>query len=80
MPDSGESRFWWFRPVHTNVPQKDANRRAGQVLASLLDEAARNEIEPLAVRGERIRAIRRLSRDNGPALDRREEDLRITVR
>ncbi len=69
MPDSGESRFWWLRPVHTKVPQKDANRRAGQALASLLDEAARNEIEPLAARGERIRAIRRLREITGLPLN-----------
>ena len=61
MPDSdGNQRFWWLRRPHPNVPQKEADRQAGQALASLLDEAGRNEVEALAARGERIRAIRRL--------------------
>jgi hypothetical protein len=58
MPDSGESQFWWLRRLHSKVSQKEADRQAGQALASLLDEAGRNEVEALVARGERIRAIR----------------------
>ena len=60
MPASGESQFWWLRRLRPRVPQKEADRRAGQALASLLDEESRNEVEALAARGERVRAIRRL--------------------
>jgi ribosomal protein L7/L12 len=42
------------------VSQKEADRQAGQALASLLDETGRSEVEALAARGDRIRAIRRI--------------------
>jgi hypothetical protein len=68
MPESGESRFWWLRRPQPQVPQKEADRRAGLALAALLDEAGRSEIEALAVRGDRIRAIRRIRELTGVRL------------
>lgn len=58
MPESGSQQFWWARRVHRKVPMKEADRRAGQALCSLLDEADRNEVGALVARGQRVRAIR----------------------
>lgn len=62
MPDSGGSqRRWWPRPVH--VPKRtrqEADRRAGELLISLLDQAGKAEVETLLVRGEYVCAVRRV--------------------
>lgn len=62
MPDSGGSqRRWWPRPVH--IPKRtkqEADRRAGELLTSLLDQAGKAEVETLLARGERIHAVRRV--------------------
>ncbi len=61
MPDGGGSQqFGWFRRPHPEVSQQEADRQAGQALASLLDGAGRSEVEDLAARGERVRAIFRI--------------------
>ena len=60
MPDRGESPFWWLRRPRPQVPQKEADHRAGQALTSLLDDTDRREIETFAAQGDRIRAIRRI--------------------
>jgi hypothetical protein len=61
MPDNGGSQqFWWLRPIHRDVPMKEADRQAGQALCSLLDGAGRNEVEALVARGQRILAVRRI--------------------
>lgn len=46
--------------ANSQPASKEADRRAGEALVSLLDEAGRREIEALAARGERVRAIRRI--------------------
>lgn len=62
VPDSGKGlRRWWFRPVH--VPkgaQQEADRRTGELLVSLLDQAGRAEVDSLVERGEAIGAVRRV--------------------
>lgn len=68
MPDSGESKFWWLRRPQPEVSQKEADRRAGEALTSLLSEAGRNEVEALAAQGDRIRAIRRIRELTGVRL------------
>jgi ribosomal protein L7/L12 len=62
MDDSGGSqRRWWPRPVR--IPrrtQQEADRRAGESLISLLDQAGRTEVEALVARGEFVPAVRRV--------------------
>jgi ribosomal protein L7/L12 len=62
MDDSvGSQRRWWSRPVR--IPkrtQQEADRRAGESLISLLDQAGRAEVEALVARGEFVPAVRRV--------------------
>lgn len=62
MQDSGGSKWrWWPRPVH--VPgrlQQEADRRVGELLISLLDQAGKTEAETLIARGEFVPAVRRV--------------------
>ncbi len=61
MPDSGEGKFWRrFWRLNPNVSQREADFQAGRAMASLLDEAGRNEIAALAAQKEHIRAIKRI--------------------
>jgi hypothetical protein len=82
LPDNGGSQqFWWLRRLHPEVSQKEADRQAGQALATLLDGAGRNEVGALAARGERVRAIRRIRELTGlRLLDSRRiyDSLRLT--
>jgi hypothetical protein len=61
LPDNGGSQqFWWLWRPHPEVSQKEADRQAGQALASLLDGPGRREVEAPVTRGDRIRAIRNI--------------------
>jgi ribosomal protein L7/L12 len=63
MPDSRGSGLprWWPRPVQ--IPkgtQREADRRVGESLVSLLDQAGKAEVETLLARGEYVYAVRRV--------------------
>ena len=62
MHDSeGSQRRWWPRPVHIpKKTQQEADRRAGESLISLLDQAGKAEVETLLARGEFVPAVRRV--------------------
>lgn len=62
MPDSeGSPRRWWPRPVQIpNTARREADRRAGELLISLLGQAGRAEVEALIARGEYVYATRRV--------------------
>jgi ribosomal protein L7/L12 len=62
MHDSeGSQRRWWPRPVHIpKKTQQEADRRAGESLISLLDQAGEAEVETLLARGEFVPAVRRV--------------------
>jgi ribosomal protein L7/L12 len=62
MPDSrGNQRRWWPRPLRLpNALQREADRRAGELLTSLLDQAGKAEIETLIARGKHALAMRRV--------------------
>jgi ribosomal protein L7/L12 len=70
MHDSeGSQRRWWPRPVH--IPkraQQEADRRAGESLISLLDQAGKAEVETLLARGEFVPAVRRVRELTGLCL------------
>jgi ribosomal protein L7/L12 len=69
MPGSGEKRFWWPQPVH--IPKKtaqEADRRAGEALVALLDQAGKAEIETLIAHGKPIYAMRRVRELTGVRL------------
>ncbi len=44
----------------SRVAQQEADRRTGELLVSLLDQAGKAEVEDLLARGEAIRALRRV--------------------
>lgn len=61
MPDNGrDSRGWsWPRPVRVSrTAQQEADRRVGEVLISLLDQAGKAEVDDLLARGEFTHAVR----------------------
>ena len=62
MPGSRRIRWrWWPRPVQVpKSSQREADRRAGELLAPLLGEAGKAEVETLLARGEYIYAVRRV--------------------
>lgn len=62
MPDSGgNQRHWWPRPVHVpKTTRREADRRAGESLIAVLDQAGKAEVETLIARGEYVYAIRRV--------------------
>jgi hypothetical protein len=62
VPDDGtDSRGWsWPRPVRVSrTAQQEADRRAGEVLVSLLDQAGKAEVDDLLARGKFMHAVRR---------------------
>jgi ribosomal protein L7/L12 len=62
MTDSrGSQRRWRLRSVHVpKALQREADRRAGESLTSLLDQAGKAEVETLIARGEHVFAMRRV--------------------
>lgn len=62
MTDSGGNRrHWWPRPLRIPITAtREADRRAGETLISLLDQAGKAEIETMIARGEYIPTIRRV--------------------
>jgi ribosomal protein L7/L12 len=62
MHESGGSQWrWWPRPVRiAKKTRQEADRRAGESLISLLDQAGEAEVETLLSRGEFIGAVRRV--------------------
>lgn len=62
MTDSGGNRrHWWPRPLRIpKTAMREADRRAGETLISLLDQAGKAEVETLIARGEYYHAIRRV--------------------
>jgi ribosomal protein L7/L12 len=63
MPDSrgGGPRRWWPRPVEIpKEAQREADRRAGESLVSLLDQEGKAEVEKLLARGAYVYAVRRV--------------------
>jgi hypothetical protein len=68
VPDNGrDSRGWsWPRLVRVSrTARQEADRRAGEVLVSLLDQAGKAEVDGLLARGEFIRAVRRVRERTG---------------
>ena len=55
-------RPWWQRgPMrNVNLKQQEADRKVGERLVSLLDDAGKGQVEDLLARGKAIRAIRRV--------------------
>jgi ribosomal protein L7/L12 len=62
MSDSrGRQRLWWLPPLHVPpAAQQEADRRAGELLASLLDQEGKAEVDALLARGEFVHAVRRV--------------------
>lgn len=62
VPDTRDSRRWsWPRPVRVSrAAQQEADRRAGEQLAALLNERDRAEVDDLLARGKSIYAVRRV--------------------
>lgn len=62
MSDRGESqRRWWPWPLHLSKElQQEADRRAGESLASLLDDAGKSEVKALLASGKFVPAVRRV--------------------
>jgi hypothetical protein len=61
MPDNGRGapRWWWLRPVRVPIAaQQEADRRAGELLVSLLDKTGKAEVDARLARGEYIYAVR----------------------
>lgn len=63
MPDrqGGGLRRWW--PKSIQIPkeaQREADRRAGESLVSLLDQAGKTEVETLLAHGEYVHGVRRV--------------------
>lgn len=68
MPDNGRDSWgWsWSRPVRVSrTAQQEADRRAGEVLVSLLDQAGKAEVDDLLARGEFVHAVRRVRQLTG---------------
>jgi ribosomal protein L7/L12 len=54
-------RWWWLRPVGIpTAAQQEADRRAGELLVSLLDQPGQAEVNALLARGEFVHAVRRV--------------------
>ena len=63
VPDNVKRlRPWWQRgPMrNVNLKQQEADRKVGERLVSLLDDAGKAQVEDLLARGQAIRAIRRV--------------------
>jgi hypothetical protein len=63
MPNNGRGtrRWYWLRPVRISITaQQEADRRAGELLVSLLDQPGKAEVDALLASGEAIRAVRRV--------------------
>ena len=57
----GTQRWWWLRPVHISITaQQEADRRAGELLVSLLGQPGKAEVGALLASGEVIYAVRRV--------------------
>lgn len=62
MPDSaGRLRPWWPRPLQIRKEaRREADRRAGELLISLLNEEGKADVSALLERGEFVLAVRRI--------------------
>lgn len=70
MPDSRASRRRrWPRPLHLSKEfRQEADRRAGESLACLLDEPGKEEVKALLAQGKFVPAVRRLRELTGMRL------------
>ena len=63
MPDNGRGtqRWWQLRPVRISITaQTEADRRAGELLVSLLDQPGKAEVDALVASGKAVHAVRRV--------------------
>ena len=63
VPDNGKDSRGWSWPGAVRISrtaQQEADRRVGEVLVSLLDQAGKAEVDDLLARGEFLHAVRRV--------------------
>ena len=70
MHDKGiAQRFWWLRSIQ--IPKRsrqEADRRAGELLFSLVDQTDQAEVQALAANGRFVYAVRRVRELTGMSL------------
>jgi hypothetical protein len=61
VPDNGRNSRPWPRPVRiSRVAKQEADRRTGEHLVALLDQAGKAEVDDLLARGKFVYAVRRV--------------------